>query len=379
MADNDLAFLLSSKFTITKDENTTDSPHPRLADFKEKPLAAGDQIQRRIEFLQRQKQKRFDAQNYARKLASGFLDDEDFDEIRMEVADEKPKDAKKTRKRYQYRDQLMLSEWIIDAPIDLHSHWTMVLCPPGKRVLIVAHKGKTMMFGKNGYIHRKFPSLLPGGNRFNTSHGFQSTILDCIFDEGSNTLYILDMMCFKGYPLYDCQTTFRFYWIKAKLFEENDHNIMEISQYNKFKFTPCLNVPCTEDQIVKTVTSMHDFQVDGLLFYHNDSHYIPGRTPLVGWLKTCMLPNILGIELPESFTDTASPKNGDCIREVLKKANKDLQHTSSDKSIYKETKQTTDSTRVSDATMSEEAVVTPSENQSKVNRVVTLASDTMES
>ena len=28
----------------------------RLADFKEKPLAAGDQIQRRIEFLQRQKQ-----------------------------------------------------------------------------------------------------------------------------------------------------------------------------------------------------------------------------------------------------------------------------------------------------------------------------------
>ena len=124
---------------------------------------------------------------------------------------------------------------------------------------------------------------------------------------------------------------------------------------------------------------MFSIQVDGLLFYHNDSHYIPGRTPLVGWLKTCMLPNILGIELPESFTDTASPKNGDCIREVLKKANKDLQHTSSDKSIYKETKQTTDSTRVSDATMSEEAVVTPSENQSKVNRVVTLASDTMES
>ena len=36
----------------------------------------------------------------------------------------------------------MLSEWIVDPPTDLHSHWTMVVCPTGKRVLVVAHKVK---------------------------------------------------------------------------------------------------------------------------------------------------------------------------------------------------------------------------------------------
>ena len=32
--------------------------------------------------------KRFDAQNYARKLADGDLDEDDFKDIRMEVTDE---------------------------------------------------------------------------------------------------------------------------------------------------------------------------------------------------------------------------------------------------------------------------------------------------
>lgn len=39
-------------------------------------------------------------------------------------------------------------------------------------------------------------------------------------------------------------------------------------------------------------------QVDGLLFYHRQTHYTPGSTPLVGWLRPYMVTDILGIEVP---------------------------------------------------------------------------------
>ena len=45
-----------------------------------------------------------------------------------------------------------------------------------------------------------------------------------------------------------------------------------------------------------------DSQVDGLLFYHKRTHYTPGKTPLVGWLKPFMIPEILGINLPDYVT-----------------------------------------------------------------------------
>lgn len=40
-------------------------------------------------------------------------------------------------------------------------------------------------------------------------------------------------------------------------------------------------------------------QVDGLLFYHRQTHYTPGTTPLVGWLRPYMVWDILGLEVPE--------------------------------------------------------------------------------
>lgn len=36
--------------------------------------------------------------------------------------------------------QMMLSEWLVDVPADLSSDWLMVVCPVGKRSLVVASK-----------------------------------------------------------------------------------------------------------------------------------------------------------------------------------------------------------------------------------------------
>lgn len=48
-------------------------------------------------------------------------------------------------------------------------------------------------------------------------------------------------------------------------------------------------------------------QVDGILFYHRQTHYTPGSTPLVGWLRPYMVADILNIEVPEGPL-TAKPQ-----------------------------------------------------------------------
>lgn len=40
--------------------------------------------------------------------------------------------------------QLMLSEWLVDVPSELDTDWLMVVCPMGKRSLIVASKVRTL-------------------------------------------------------------------------------------------------------------------------------------------------------------------------------------------------------------------------------------------
>lgn len=37
----------------------------------------------------------------------------------------------------------MLSEWLVDVPSELDTDWLMVVCPVGKRSLIVASKVRT--------------------------------------------------------------------------------------------------------------------------------------------------------------------------------------------------------------------------------------------
>jgi hypothetical protein len=45
--------------------------------------------------------------------------------------------------------------------------------------------------------------------------------------------------------------------------------------------------------------------MDGALFYHKEGHYTPGATPLVGWLKLFMIPEILGVEVAKWILDSA--------------------------------------------------------------------------
>ncbi|XP_036205550.1 snurportin-1 isoform X2 [Myotis myotis] len=273
----ELSQALASSFSVSQDLNSTAAPHPRLSQYKSK-YSSLEQSERRQQLLERQKFKRLDYVNHARRLA-----EDDWTGMESEEEDKKYDEemdidtGKKLPKRYA--NQLMLSEWLIDVPSDLGQEWIVVVCPVGKRALIVASRGSTSAYTKSGYCVNKFSSLLPGGNKRNSTTAKDYTILDCIYSEAKQTYYILDVMCWRGHPFYDCQTDFRFYWMHSKLPEEE--GLGENTKLNP---------------------------VDGLLFYHKQTHYSPGSTPLVGWLRPYMVSDILGVAVPAGGPLTIKPE-----------------------------------------------------------------------
>ncbi|XP_035667096.1 snurportin-1-like [Branchiostoma floridae] len=285
----ELTSTLASSFSVSNIPNNPAAPHPRLAQYKAKSHDLA-QSERRRQMLDRQKKQRQDVANLARRLAENdwenWSTEEEEDEEEMDYTQKRPK---------LYANQLMLSEWLVDVPGDLEEEWLMVACPVGRRNLLVAAKGTTKAYTKGGFCVNCFPSALPGGRKGKYS-AKEYTILDTIFCEASRTFYVLDIMCWKGHPVYDSETDFRFYWLQTKLQEEP--GVAEHSNTNPFVFVALKNTPCQRLSIQQRLAETFPYEVDGLLFFHKRTHYTFGSSPLVGWLKPHMLPDILGIPAP---------------------------------------------------------------------------------
>ena len=74
--------------------------------------------------------------------------------------------------------------------------------------------------------------------------------------------------------------------------------------------------------------------MDGVLFYHKEAHYFPGVTPLVGWLKAYMLPEILNIQMP-NWVMHQTPSNFEGSRSEIRKSQMDIEK---EKSSFKKQK-----------------------------------------
>ncbi|XP_043933169.1 snurportin-1 [Protopterus annectens] len=315
---DELSQVLATSFSVSRDPNSIAAAHPRLSQYKSK-FSSQDQAERRRKLLDLQKSKRLDYVNHARRLAEGDWvgvedeaeeDDDDGESGEMDV------DSKSRKLPKYYANQLMLSEWLVDVPNDMAEDWFLVVCPVGKRCLTIASKGSTVTYTRSGYCVNRFPSLLPGGSRHNSSTGKDYTILDCVYNELNRTYYILDVMCWRGHPVYDCQTEFRFFWLKSKL-EEEAGGLKEVSKINPFKFVGLQHFACTPDAVCQALSMDFPYQVDGLLFYHKQTHYTPGSTPLVGWLKPYMVPDILGFTVPATPLTVKPDYANDQIQQII--------------------------------------------------------------
>lgn len=299
---DELAESLANSFAVSSDPNTTDAPHPRFSQYKQKSTGS-DQEGRRKAILDDQKSRRFNYANHMRRL----VDDrwEDTDELSdgdgeedMEVT-EKAKAFRRPGRYYQ--NQLMLSEWLVELPADFAEEYLMVLCPWGKRCLVISSKGYTNAYGRNGYRVNTFPSNLPGGSKKQKGNFYRdNAILDCIYHEVEKTFYVLDIMSWKDHPVYDSETDFRVFWLLSKVQEVPE--LAEPSKANPFKFKPLTYHPCTKESIEAAFQDT-DQQIDGCLFYHKRAHYVFGRSPLVMWLKPYMLPEILRVTIPDKWIE----------------------------------------------------------------------------
>ncbi|KAG0465603.1 hypothetical protein HPP92_019767 [Vanilla planifolia] len=273
--------------------------------------AISDQQRRREIALVRQAQQRSDSQNRARRLASSVLtlpyhattlaiqvelpDLGDVDDVAaMEtVPDQGPcspssrdldvvqaSKLKGSEARRWFARQLMLPEWMIDVPPNLDRDWYVFARPAGKRCFVVSTNGSTVSRLRNGSVLHRFPSSLPNGARTKEmsapSHVY--CILDCIFHEPNQTYYVIDMVCWRGYSLYDCSAEFRFFWLNSKLSESGACNPPSACHRYQFSVVPIYD--CNQISLHAAYAGGLPYIRDGLMFYNRHAHYQNGNTPL---------------------------------------------------------------------------------------------------
>ncbi|CAB4054029.1 SNUPN [Lepeophtheirus salmonis] len=285
----DLRCLEDSVLDLSWSTDPEKKEHPRFSkSYKNAGRKAEEQKKRREAHLQKQKDARHDFQALARSLL-------DLNEEESEMMDEKaPNPFRSPRKRI-YKDQLMLSEWFVDIPMDFSEKWLAVPCPVGKRNLVVAGRGKTQFYSRKGSYLGSFPSYLPQGKRMATKCKPNLTLLDCVYHEASKVFYVLDIIIWDGMPFDECDTAFRSFWIKTKM--------EEVKADTKSKYNPCPFIPLPYfhsgqlqtlfNKPVSTHFRRDNVDLDGILFYHSDAFYLPGPTPLVGWLKGYMVSELI--------------------------------------------------------------------------------------
>ncbi|KAJ8944827.1 hypothetical protein NQ318_013164 [Aromia moschata] len=193
----------------------------------------------------------------------------------------------------------MQSEWFTEIPDDLEENWFVKFCPQGFRILLIAQNHTTVCYNQQGRVILKIKTNFPGGGG-SDSNGV--TILDCIYNKCIKTVFVLDCLFWNAMSMLESEVNFRFFWLKTK-FEENPG----FAKCLKYNFKLLDYVPAQRPLIQDHMFSVahiedHNIPYDGVVFYHKESHYIFGYTPLVGWLASFMLPEKLQIDVgPENL------------------------------------------------------------------------------
>ena len=253
---------------------------------------------RREAFLQRQSERRRDAQGLVRgvvaavhaadgRAAAGGEEEAMEEEEAGGGAARPPRKHRGPRVLDQLsRHQLQRHDWLCDVPSDLASKWLVAARPEGVRCIVVACHGSTVAHERNGRRLARFPSLLPAGHKARRQHGVNmadATILDCILDREERTFHVIDIMCWRGYDLYNSSCEARLFTLASRL-EETD-GIGAQSQYNPYTFAAVPVFPAARlslEQVYGTPESQLGFARDGFLFLHRDGQYdLDQITPLV--------------------------------------------------------------------------------------------------
>lgn len=332
--------------------------HPRFADYKNEGRVAARQRERRQEHLEKREKAREDwlfRHRHIEERASSPQKQQNAFALR------RPKNkAMLAARTNPFKNMLMHSDWLVDIPGTLSTEWTLVPSPEGRRCLVVAQKGITSVYYRNGGFACCFESALPGGNPHKFSNSL--TILDCVCEKRSITksakFYVLDLLWWNRQMCTDSEFTFRQFFLRSKLdelamdeeqqqqeheqpeqvHEDPDPNNVSMDsgsscspkrqwQKRKAQFVALPSCRCEPAEMAAFIANGFPFKLDGLLFYFNSAYYIPEQTPLVGWLKPWMLPEILGVPVPDCYTQEAMAYANS--QDFIERFNKEYGHKSS--------------------------------------------------
>jgi len=201
-------------------------------------------------------------------------------------------DESTAQTKNKVEQMLMIPEHMSEIPNDLFSNWLLLAIPRGIRCVVIATRRKTISRGLDGSVLHRFHSVLPGGGHRDSSAHNIYTILDCVYSPERQTYYVLDLMCWKGFEHYDCDTAFRFYWVATKLGEVNSAH--RDAKLNPFPFVFLTPLECNISNLVSAYqTHAHGGELAGFWFYNKETHYHLGVTPLVCYLETPELPSFI--------------------------------------------------------------------------------------
>ncbi|KAF9582847.1 hypothetical protein BGW38_010684 [Lunasporangiospora selenospora] len=160
------------------------------------------------------------------ETTSGTKRDNTFDALspkkpRLQKYLPKVPKKKKKKDRNPFRDQLMIPEILADIPLDLDTNYYTVPLPIGHRCFVISADGKTTARLPSGQLLvAAFESCLPAGSsQYRGNRRSDYCILDCVYSSKTRTFWTLDIMCWRGHPVYECETEFRFWWLRGKLAE----------------------------------------------------------------------------------------------------------------------------------------------------------------
>eukprot|EP00056_Hartaetosiga_gracilis_P021251 m.23374 g.23374 ORF g.23374 m.23374 type:complete len:312 (-) comp8970_c0_seq1:63-998(-) len=197
-----------------------------------------------------------------------------------------------TTKKRKYANQLMEGEVFETAPDDIADNWQCVVCPKGRRCLIVSHNGYTQAFNKYGKSIVKFSSFLPGGGREVGCHR-GSSVIDAIFNADDSTFYVLDIIYWHGMHILDSPFDFRTFWLQSKWEERPE--ITEVCEGNEYAMIALQRLPCDNDTIRAYLSNVPNADaVDGLSLYFTESVYEPGESPMMLWISADRIDEIIG-------------------------------------------------------------------------------------
>jgi len=106
------------------------------------------------------------------------------------------------------------------------------------------------------------------------------------------TFYVLDIMCWRSRPFYNCEAEFRHFWVGGKLQEER---ATKSGEWNPYCFIPATIVDATPGTLAKVASGelQPGYNLDGIILSHSQAHYETGLSPVCLWVPLKSLSEVL--------------------------------------------------------------------------------------